>query len=224
MRPERAVSITACRGAGAEGRDDELARLAMAQVNRVMPRRTLARVLRHTVLAFALSGLQTVAPMQVFGCTSQDSNTLENDPIVKQALDDAFKDSHEGQPDQHEEGGDIYDCLRADGPHLEIVRWPRGSYASISLGPKLDDPDCQLVGDFHTHAGAPSDYPNNDGYANEQPSNADLNSNEERGIPGFIKYGLDGIPESQGIKSYGPLEPTTPCRGEAEFDARVERR
>jgi hypothetical protein len=176
-------------------------------------------VFRAAVVALALAGLPTAVPAQVFGCTNHDSNTLENDPVVKQAIEDAFKDSHEGQPDQHEEGGDIYDCLDADGPHLVIVRWKPGKYASINVGEPLDDPDCQLVGDFHTHAGAPFDYPNNDGYANEQPSNSDMKSNEEKGVPGFIKWGLDGIPESQGIKSYGPLEPTTPCRGEAEYDA-----
>ncbi len=81
--------------------------------------------------------------------------------------------SQEGTPDQHEEGGWIYDCKGPDGWSIKIVKWPPGDYDSIDQGPMLDDPNCQLVGSFHTHAGAPSGHPENDGYKNELASDAD---------------------------------------------------
>ncbi len=173
----------------------------------------------RVALVYALSGLHAVVPMQVFGCSGHDSNSLQNDPVVKQALDDAFTASKEGSADQHEEGGWIYDCSGPGGFELRIVAWPPGDYDSITLGPMLDDPNCQLVGSYHTHPGAALDHPSNDGYANEKASDTDWEVAEELGIPSFVKWGLEGVPEEQGVTAYGPLDASTPCPGEAEFDA-----
>ncbi len=172
-----------------------------------------------TALLWIAATVQTALPMQVFGCSANDSNTLHNDPVVKQALDDAFADSKEGTPDQHEEGGWIYDCFGEGGWKIEIVKWPPGNYDSIEVGPMLDDPSCQLVGSYHTHAGAPSGHPENDGYKNEVASDADEELADEFGIPGFVKYGLEDDPSTQGTFAYGPLEPGTDCPGEDAYDA-----
>ena len=118
-----------------------------------MQEAVLLPTLFSTFLIGLVASVQAVLPMQVFGCSSHDSNTLENDPTVKKALDDAFDASQQGTPDQHEEGGWIYDCLRDGGWKIVIVPWPPGSYDKIDNGPMLDDPDCQLVGSYHTHAG-----------------------------------------------------------------------
>lgn len=182
-------------------------------------RTTLLASLLPTLLFGISASVQVVLPMQVFGCTNHDSNSLSNDPAVRQALQEAFEASQEGTPDQHEEGGWIYDCKGPDGWSIKIVKWPPGDYDSIDQGPMLDDPDCQLVGSFHTHAGAPSGHPENDGYKNELPSDADEELAEELGVPGFVKYGLGDDPSTQGTFAYGPMEPGTPCPGEDAFDA-----
>ncbi len=165
------------------------------------------------------ASVQAVFPMQVFGCSGHDSNTLSNDPTVRQALDDAFTASKEGTSDQHEEGGWVYDCKGADGWSIKIAEWPPGDHDSIDVGPMLDDPDCQLVGSYHTHAGAPSEHPENDGYKNEVASDADEELAEEFGVPGFVMYGLADDPSTQGTFAYGPMEPGTSCPGEDAFDA-----
>lgn len=173
------------------------------------------------MLQLALQGvaaaLSAVLPAQAFGCTSHDVNTIWNDDGVEAALAGAWAASKPGTPDAHEEGGWIYDCLRGGDSRLEVHEWPPGTATKIPVGPLLDDPDCQLVGMFHTHPYPPSgDQPNRGPgtrLLSEAPSNADKDLADEFGVPGFIVYGHPGDPQHL---AYGPDVPTSPCRGEGE--------
>ena len=135
---------------------------------------------------------RVLLPAQIVGCSNQDLASLLGNPIVQQALADAYDDMWDDveptltdDPDDpvqwddeevtkaKEQGGWIYDCRNPDGSWtITIVRWPEGDYDSVPQGPKLDDPNCQLVGEFHTHTGSHSFHPLNDGTPNQEPSKA----------------------------------------------------
>ena len=75
---------------------------------------------------------------------------LLNDPVVQQAMEQAWIDSQAGDAiNRHEEGGWIYTDL-ATG-QIGIQRAPRGRRAQIDLGnpPLLNG--MIVVGTFHTH-------------------------------------------------------------------------
>ncbi len=164
------------------------------------------------------------------GCPSSNVADVLKDPRVQEELADAWADSHEGYPDEHEEGGWIYQC---QAPNLItgevryytlILRWPPGTTDGIGVTPpRHADANCRLVADFHTHPGGGMtgsgrpDNPSDDGAENWEASPEDRRSSAESGVPGIIRwgsgdnthdftYGYNGMEE--------PRDPSWSCPGE----------
>jgi hypothetical protein len=158
----------------------------------------------------------TVAMQAVTGCLPIDAQTLAQDPTVSAAFDQAWHESLEGTPDEHEEGGWIYRCrnVNPDDPSewvIVIDWWPPGDVSSITPTPISTDPNCQLLGWFHTHPGPHGDHPENDGYLNEKPSVEDVEFSEEYGVPGYLIHGSGPNPADSTIVPFGPPEAKVPC-------------
>jgi len=163
------------------------------------------------------------------GCPSSNVADVLKDPRVQEELADAWEDSHEGQPDEHEEGGWIYQCQSPNVITGEvryytlILRWPPGTTDSIGVTPpRHADANCRLVADFHTHPGGGRtgsgrpENPGADGAENWEASPEDRRSSAESGVPGIIRwgsgddthdftYGYNGMEE--------PRDPTWSCPG-----------
>ena len=167
------------------------------------------------------------------GCPSANINDVMKDPRVQEEMADAWNDSHEGQPDEHEEGGWIYQCRMPNGDgtfryYTQVLRWAPGSVDGISPTPPLaGDAACRLVADFHTHpgggrtgAGRP-DNPSDDGATNWEPSGADLLASAESGVPGIIRFGSGTETTDIPYGYNGIEEPTDPgwtCPGAEASD------
>jgi hypothetical protein len=79
------------------------------------------------------------------------------DPVVRAALQQAWRESQPGPTGGHEEGGFI---LREPTSRLWVLRWPRGNQNSIDLPAH---PGCTVSGSdiimtFHTHPNTGPDY------------------------------------------------------------------
>jgi hypothetical protein len=161
--------------------------------------------------------------MQAVGdCPPTDAQSLAQDPTVAAAFDQAWTDSLEGAADEHEEGGWIYRCQGVDAADpaawVTIVEhWASGNLDSVALSPLSTDPDCALVGMFHTHPGPPRGAPGNDGYSNDVPSDMDVDIANMFGVPSFIIYGQGADPAGTTIRSYGPPEPYLPCTPNPDY-------
>jgi hypothetical protein len=91
--------------------------------------------------------------------------TVLNEPVVRAALKQAWRDSCPGLRGGHEEGGFV---LRDREGNLSVVRWVKGGQNTIALPPH---PDCKIGGNsivatFHTH-------PNTGGDFLQEPSETD---------------------------------------------------
>lgn len=176
---------------------------------------TLAGV--KTVFATALLPVALLAAGGSAGaCPPSDVGSIATDPTVTAAFEQAWKDSQEGSPGEHEEGGWIYHCSNVDpsapASFATIVeRWPKGKTGEITPSPLSKDSSCRLVGSFHTHPGPASGHPKNDGYTNEKPSAEDLATGHDDGVAGFIIFGEGTDPADSTVVPYGPEEATTPC-------------
>ncbi|MBV9468064.1 MAG: DUF4329 domain-containing protein [Abitibacteriaceae bacterium] len=88
---------------------------------------------------------------------AQQHDTILADPLVRAALQQAWRDSQPGMRGGHEEGGFILQDPNGD---LRIMRWPTGSQSSIVLPPysncKIGESD--IVATFHTHPNTGSEY------------------------------------------------------------------
>jgi len=105
---------------------------------------------------------------------------LFSDPVVQQALQQAWLDSLPNDPLQrHEEGGWIYMDL-ASG-QLEIRRAPSGQQNRLALGNPPLLTGCVIVGTFHTHPN-----PTAEGW-NPGPSPADQVGAARTGVPWLIR-------------------------------------
>ena len=154
-------------------------------------------------VVFALGGGAGPAP-----CPSMDRNSVINDPVVREALDDAWRDSHEGAPDEHEEGGFVFQCQGGPrGYETRIQRWPAGSseHGGVQRGPE-PPPGCRTVASFHTHPGGASDVE----YDNDHPSDDDQNFARRYGVPGIIRFGEGSDPSTTTTFGYGPQVPAIP--------------
>lgn|SRR5574341_777027 len=94
------------------------------------------------------------------------TTTILNDPVVCDALKQAWLDSQPGITGGHEEGGFI---LRDETGKITVARWPRGEQDAIQTPPH---PDCridegEIVATFHTHPNTGPDYL-------QEPSETDL--------------------------------------------------
>lgn len=129
-------------------------------------------------------------------CPSANIADVLKDPRVQEALDNAWRDSHEGQPDEHEEGGWIYQCQMPNGDgtfryYTDVRPWPPGDIdgASPAYPPRVDA-NCRLVASYHTHPGGGAAVnPGHDGYNNWEASPQDRLSSANDGLPGIIRYG-----------------------------------
>jgi hypothetical protein len=102
------------------------------------------------------------------------------DPVVQQALADAWADSLPGDPvARHEEGGWIYLDLTSGA--LTTRRAPRGSRRSVDLSHPPLLPGLILVGTFHTHPN-----PTAAGWA-PGPSTGDQANAALSGVPWLIR-------------------------------------
>jgi hypothetical protein len=107
------------------------------------------------------------------------------DPVVSQALEQAWLDSETGDPTRrHEEGGWIY--LDTATGALSMRRAASGRRSAIDLqNPDLVD-GCVVVGKFHTHPN-----PTSEGW-NPGPSPSDRRVDALDGVPDLIRAD-DGV-------------------------------
>ena len=71
-------------------------------------------------------------------------------PVVREALDEAWAASEPGNPEKrHEEGGWIYMDLKT--AEIKIRRAQRGTQAKMILDSPREIPGAIVVGIFHTH-------------------------------------------------------------------------
>ena len=104
---------------------------------------------------------------------------LLNHPTVRQAIEEAWKDSLPQDANRrHEEGGWIY--LDASG-ELVVRRAAAGFQAELSLDNPPEIPGAVLVGIFHTHPN-----PTAEGWYGG-PSEADRRADERDGVPDLIR-------------------------------------
>jgi len=128
-------------------------------------------------------------------CPSDAINDVMVDPRVREAMDQMWTDSHEGQPDEHEEGAWVYQCQMSNGDgtyryYTMVQRWPHGTIASAPPSPMQADGNCRLVAYIHTHPGVGEKDPDsNDKFDNDHPSPADKQFADQYGVPGILRYG-----------------------------------
>ena len=80
-----------------------------------------------------------------------------DEPVVCNALMEAWQDSRPGPTGGHEEGGFI---LRNEVGKISVMRWPRGAQDTILIPPHSS---CrigneEIIGTFHTHPNTGPDY------------------------------------------------------------------
>jgi hypothetical protein len=83
--------------------------------------------------------------------------TVLNEPVVRDALKQAWQDSQPGPTGGHEEGGFI---LRNEAGKISVMRWPRGGTDFILMAPHVDCRigDSEIIATFHTHPNTGVDY------------------------------------------------------------------
>ena len=154
-------------------------------------------------VVFALTGGAGAAV-----CPSMDRNDVVNDPVVRAALDDAWRASHEGAPGEHEEGGFVFQCHGGPtGYETRIQRWPAGTseHSAVQRGPEPPD-GCRAVAFFHTHPGGAGDPE----FDNDHPSDNDQNFATRYGLPGIIRFGEGSDPSATTTFGFGPQVPGIP--------------
>ena len=110
---------------------------------------------------------------------------LLNDPLVRQALEQAWQDSLPADPGQrHEEGGWVY--VDTTTGRLSVTRAPAGSQATLDLNTPPVVAGSVVVATFHTHPN-----PSAEGW-DPGPSLADTQSAGTLGVPCLIRAD-DGI-------------------------------
>jgi hypothetical protein len=131
----------------------------------------------------------------VGGCPSDSIDDVMHDSRVREAMDQMWTDSHEGQPDEHEEGAWVYQCQMSNGDgtyryYTLVQRWPHGTVDSTPPSPMQADANCRLVAYVHTHPGVGQKDPDsNDEFDNNHPSPADKTFADQYGVPGILRYG-----------------------------------
>jgi hypothetical protein len=80
-----------------------------------------------------------------------------DEPVVCNALKQAWQESQPGRTGGHEEGGFI---LRNEVGKMSVGRWPRGERDSILMLPHVDCRigEKEIIGTFHTHPNTGLDY------------------------------------------------------------------
>jgi hypothetical protein len=115
---------------------------------------------------------------------------LLSDPVVRQAMDQAWIDSQPGDPNhRHEEGAWIYLNLKTGA--ITTRRCPAGGTARLSFANPPVLPDHVIVGTLHTHPN-----PSAEGWE-PGPSSQDDRGAHYSGVPWLIR-------SDQGDFSTGP--------------------
>jgi hypothetical protein len=110
---------------------------------------------------------------------------LLNDPVVRQALEDAWRDSLPTDPARrHEEGGWVYADTMSGA--ITVTRAAAGTTANIDLNNPPVIPGSVVVATFHTHPN-----PSDEGWGSG-PSSDDTQSADILGVPCLIRAD-DGI-------------------------------
>jgi hypothetical protein len=110
---------------------------------------------------------------------------LLKEPVVQQALEQAWTDSQPGDAaHRHEEGGWIY--MDTATGSLVVRRGPAGAQATIDLSTPPVVPGAVVVATFHTHP-----HPSAEGWLTG-PSPADMRSAWLFGVPCLVRAD-DGI-------------------------------
>lgn len=110
---------------------------------------------------------------------------LQDDPVVKQAMEEAWRDSQPGDSARrHEEGGWIYRNSKTG--ETTIRRATPGGQAGIDLSHPPALRDSVVVGKYHTHPN-----PISEGW-DPRPSDEDRAVDERHGVPDLIRA-EDGI-------------------------------
>jgi hypothetical protein len=140
---------------------------------------------RARIAAFVIFCLAASPVLARDGCPSANVNDVMNDPVVRDAIADAWNDSHGSTPDEHEEGGWIYQCQMPNGDgtyryYTQIIRWAPGTRDDIVPSTPHPDEFCRLVADFHTHPGT--------WYDGSSASDADMRASAEMGVPGILVW------------------------------------
>ncbi len=108
------------------------------------------------------------------------ADELLADPVVRQALDDAWADSQADDPARrHEEGGWIY--LDVTTGSISTARAPVGCGSAIDLNSPPPRTGSVVVGVFHTHPN-----PTAEGWKGG-PSASDLRIDARLGVPDLIR-------------------------------------
>lgn len=129
--------------------------------------------------------------------SSPTAAELMSDPIVHDALEQAWIDSVPSDPSQrHEEGGWIF--IDITSGKIFVVRQKPGEQASIDLSSPPTIPGSVVVGKFHTHPN-----PSSDGW-DPGPSRQDEAIDAIHGVPDLIRAD-DGIHYSGPISRRGGL-------------------
>jgi hypothetical protein len=129
---------------------------------------------------------------------------LLNEPVVQQALEDAWNDSLSDDPDRrHEEGGWIY--MDVTTGEILARRAPAGAQSTLDVSVPIVVVGAVVVATFHTHPN-----PSSEGW-NPAPSTADTQSALLLGVPCIIRADdglhLTGPDSRRGGLSGGPGYP-----------------
>jgi len=170
---------------------------------------------RRAAIVLTLTLAATHGVRAVGICPSDNVNDVIQDPRVREAMDQMWRDSHEGQPDEHEEGAWVYQCQMSNGDgtyryYTLVQRWPHGTISSAPPSPMQADGNCRLVAYIHTHPGVGEKDPDsNDDFDNDHPSPADKQFADQYGVPGILRYG-HGADETYDFPFGGLDEPRAP--------------
>ena len=108
------------------------------------------------------------------------ASELQGNPVVRQALNQAWADSNPGEPaKRHEEGGWIF--MNTTTGEISVTRAPSGAQASLNLSRPPEVSGSVVVAKFHTHPN-----PTSEGW-DPGPSPADARVDALHGVPDLIR-------------------------------------
>ncbi|MGB1275421.1 MAG: NAD-dependent epimerase/dehydratase family protein, partial [Nannocystaceae bacterium] len=133
-------------------------------------------------------------------CPSPHARKVLADPVVQKAFDDAWRKSKEGTPDEHEESFWVVQRkLRHTGKvtyRTDIVWDKPGTTARSGGSNKPRVSRGRIVMHAHTHPGPGAEHKQNDAYANDQASPADITNQNTTGVPSAVRYGRGADPKN----------------------------
>ncbi len=150
---------------------------------------------RPAIVALASVGFSlALVAASAAECPSDRVDDILKEPLVQDALRDAWQDSSEGTPGEHEEGGFVLECvsISQDGTvsyTIRIFRLDSGDNKQLDPGRPEFPSGCRAIAFFHTHPGPEKGHPQEDDFHNNIPSTRDNNWADQSGLPGILVYG-----------------------------------